>query len=237
MILTSTTQAIRFTPSWREGSPNAPVYHLRAGSVIERGQLEAELAGMHNAGRVFAFQLEQVMREGVTTLLADDPGLDRVLEVVALVEDGQDLSADDARMMAEVRGILAEHWPEYRTLITQSQRRTEIAPVVAMKRYCVGWDNAVSEQGEAVAYEAGRDGQVTDKALSALQALDLMVAGNRAYALQYGAGQEGNSARAASSESDPQTSTSDGASKAAGTSAVSDGKKTRASRSKAGSGR
>ena len=57
MISLSTSAPVRWSPPWREGAAGAPVYLIRAGSVIEREMLEAELAGEHRAGKVFDFHV------------------------------------------------------------------------------------------------------------------------------------------------------------------------------------
>lgn len=205
MILASTTEPVRFTPAWREQDADAPVYLLRAGSVLERSQLEAELAGPLRAGRVFGFELREAVIGGVQALMKDDPDQDRVLALLGdEQEEGATLSDADARLLTEVRGVLAQHWPPYGDLIAQLERRREMAPLAAFRRFCTGW-----EGGAPGKHEYGRDGLVTDAALRRLDPLELMAAGNHAYELLYAGGQEGNSARPAPSESGPATSSSD----------------------------
>lgn len=209
MILTSTTETVPFTPTWLcrgDGTPNAGaiVFHLRAGGVIERSQLEAKLAGEYRAGRVYGFELREAVRTGVTALLADDPEMDRILGLLdaeAADDDaGEPLTDDDVALLTEIRGVLAEGWPAYRDLIAQLERRREIAPIVAFSRFCAGWDNG------KVAFERGRDGYVTEKAMRGIDPLSMMSAGNRAYAMLYADEQAGNSARPGSSAKDPSTS-------------------------------
>jgi len=224
MISTSITTTEPFTPPWLKDKTPLPVFHLRAGSVIERGQMEAELAGEHRAGRVFDFELRQAATEGVSALLADDPDLDQVLGLLAAEgeaeEDGAPkLSDADRRQLAQVREILAEHWAPYRSLVGRAERRREIAPIVALRRFCTGWDNCKSDTGKPVAFRRGPDGQVTSAALGELSQLEMMVAGNRAFSLQYGWGQEGNSERPSPSDDGQQTSGS-------GSTSTADGKST-----------
>jgi hypothetical protein len=237
MIVTSTTEAVPFTPSWREGEASPPTFTLRAGSVIERGQMEAELSGQYRAGRVFGFELRAAIVSGIGTLLADDPEQDRLLALLAVEGEGDLLTEDDQRLLTDARSVLAEHWPEYRDLLAQMERRREIAPIVALRRFCTGWENCANDKGVPAVFKRGLDGLVADVALSGLSALELMSAGNRAYGLQYAAGDEGNSSRPPLSGDGPQISTSDVSSKAAGKSVTIGGKKTRAPRSPRGSGR
>ncbi|WP_010218848.1 hypothetical protein [Sphingomonas sp. PAMC 26621] len=233
MIVTSTTETVPFTPAWLEGKPNAPVFNLRAASVIERGQMEAELAGPHRAGRILGYELMIAIRSGIATLLADDPELDRVQGLIEAeaANETDDFTEEDKRVLVEMRAVLAEHWPEYRDLVAQLERRNQIAPIVALRRFCTGWDNVVTDAGDPVPYARGRDGQITEESLAKLQPLELLVAGNRAYSLQYGADQAGNSPRPSQSDDGPTTSRSDAPSTADGKSASGAGKRTRGSRS------
>lgn len=247
MILTSTTEKVRFTPAAHADKPGPPVYLLRAGSVIERGQLEAELAGPYRAGRVYGYELRAAIQSGVATLLAGDAGQDRMFELVAREEEamtaaaeaiaaGQTpaettLNADEQRALAEMRRILAEHWPEYRELVAQLERRRELAPVLAFRRFCAGWENV------GTTFARGPDGLVSDTALRGLSEFDIIAAGNYAYGLLYAGGQEGNSVPPYASASGPATSSSDALSPAAdGTSPAKGGRRTRAPRSRRGSG-
>lgn len=227
MISTSTTETIPFTPKWLEGEDAAPVFHLRAGGVIERGQLEAELAGPYRAAKVWGYELSAAIRSGVCALLHDDPELDRLLGLIeaeaaiANAEKGDDvepLSEDDQRTLAEVRAVLAESWPEYRELVAQLERRREIAPILAFRRFCTGWDNVKT------AYARGRDGQVTEAAMRGVAHLEMLSVGNRAYSLLYpDVSTEKNSSRPESSENGQTTSGSDATSTEDGNSPASAG--------------
>ena len=229
MILTSITASVPFTPSWLcvdgEPKPGAPVYHLRAGGVVERGQLEAELAGPYRAGRVYGFELRIAIRSGVVALLAEDPEFERVLGLIDAEADaeagGQAMSDEDGQLFAQIRNILAESWPEYRDLVAQAERRRELAPILAFRRFCMGWDNV------AAPFAVGRDRCVTEAALRGVDPLDMLAAGNRAYSLLYADDQAGNSERPGSSAKDPQTSPSADTSTAGGSSKARSGRKTR----------
>lgn len=227
MITTSTAETVDYTPPWFDTPGNSdkspPKFFLRAGSVIERGQMEAELAGKYQSGQVYGYELRAAILGGVQKLLAEDPELDRVLALLEVeaeeiasagsddtVEPGDTdgategtpdkkpgegptskLSDEERQLLDEVRKVLAEHWPPYRELVEQLERRREIAPIVALRRFCTGWENVTNDKNKAVPFTRNRDG-VTDAALGQIKRLELMVAGNRAYALQYAAGQEGN---------------------------------------------
>lgn len=237
MILTSKGATTRYTPPWMcddagNAKPGAPVLFLRAGDVIERGQMEAELSGPHRSGQVWGFELRQAIRAGVVALLAEDPDLDRLLCLIEAEGEGEAdaLSADDRALLAGVRKILAECWPDYRDLVAQLERRRAIAPIVALKRYCVGMEI------EGVTFELGRDGQVSDATMSQIEPFLISVAGNRAYELQQPRGLEGNSPRPSPSDASPKPSGSALRSKVGGKSPARAGRKTRVSRSRRGSG-
>ena len=108
MIVTSTTEIVPFVPSWREGEPNPPTFSLRAGSVIERGQMEAELSGQYRAGRVFGFELRAAILSGIGALLADDPDQDALIGLLSAEGEGEPLSDSDARLLTDAR-VLGRH--------------------------------------------------------------------------------------------------------------------------------
>lgn len=227
MIATTTTETIPFTPKWLEKEADAPVFQLRAGGVIERAQLEAELAGPYRSAKVYGFELTEALRSGVRALLHDDPELDHLLGLieaeaaVGAAEDGdgaEPLSEADKRILAEVRNVMAQNWPDYRDLVAQLERRREIAPVVAFRRFCTGWS------GISTPFARGRDGLVTEAALKGVGHLEMLSAGNRAYSLLYpDTSAEKNSSPPGSSGSDPKTSGSGDVSKEDGTSPGSAG--------------
>lgn len=237
MILTSKGATVPYTPPFlcdADGNPKpgAPVIHLRAGDVIERGQMEAELAGPYRAAQVWGFELRQAVRSGVLHLLAEDPELDRLLGLIEAEGDGEadQLNAQDKALLAGIRDVLAVNWPEYRDLVAQLERRRQIAPIVALKRYCTGM------QVEGVTFSLGTDGQVSAETLGQLEPFLLSIAGNRAYELQKPGGLEGNSPRPSPSDDNPKPSNSAARLKVGGKSRGNGGRKTRVSRSPRGSG-
>jgi hypothetical protein len=192
MILLDTKTPHRWTPPWREGEESPPVYLIRAGSVIEREQVEAELAGEHRAARVYSFQLQAAFTKGVDALLGEDPeGAARLKELVALegaLEGDEQLPDDEAAMLAGAREVLAEHYPAYHILRAQEQRREAMAPLVAFRRFVVGWENVDAT------FARGIDGRVTLAAMQSLDAFEMRLAGRTAYSMLYGGGQTKNSA-------------------------------------------
>ena len=220
MIATSTTQRIPYTPFWRAGEPTAPRYFFRAGSVVERGLMEAELSGIHRAAKIWQHEVQAAIRGGIATLLADDPELDRVLALFD-EEDEAALSDEDRRSRQEVLGILAEHWPPYRELNAQVQRRAEIAPIEVMRRFLVGFENL------DIPFTRGVDGMVSEATLAAIDPLELKAAGNFGYGLLYPSEQTRNFQQPSASANGRKTS-STGKRRAAGSSARKPGRKTRA---------
>lgn len=221
MILTSTTETVVFTPPWRTDA-DAPVFHLRAASVMERGQMEAEVAGTYQAASVMPWDLRAACVDGVNALLDGDSAKDQVLALIEAeaVGEGEPLAGDDLRLIEEVRKVLAEHWPPYRDLIAQMERRRALLPIVALRRFCTGIE------AKGVTFTRDRTGQVSEATLAQLDPLEMTMAGSRAYALAYGADAEKNSQPPSLSGDGPATSGSDDTSKAAGRSAKRSGKKT-----------
>lgn len=216
-----TTSKLPFTPAWLVGEDKPPKYYFRRGSVIERSLAEAELSGEHQAGRVFMFEIVNAVRAGVMALLADDPELGSVLELIDREKDGDEtIDAAGRQLLLGVKSVLAEHWPEYRELLARKARRQEIAPILLFRRFCTGWENVAAE------FAKGMDGFVTDAALAAIDPLELIAAGNHCYGLQYDTGSKANFPQPSPSADAPEISSSDDTSRADGASVDSTGLKT-----------
>lgn len=201
MIATSTTETVEFTPSWLATKANPPVFLLRAGSTIERGLMEAELAGEHMAGDIMGSEVRQATIEGVEHLFAGDPDYDRVLSVVtAEAEEVAAFSEEDKALADATYKLLGEHWPAYRDLLARRARRQQLAPVLALRRFCAGWSNVTTEQGEPVPFVKDPRGFVADAALGKLEKYQMLAAGNRAFSMQYGGGEEKNSEQPSASD-------------------------------------
>jgi len=227
----STKEIHRHTPPWRKDD-GAPVFLLRAGSVIDRAMVEAELAGEHQAGRIFAFEFLEAFRQGVTALgSADDAAyLIGLAEAEAALEGSEALPEGEAKTLAEARVELGKYWPDYRALLAQQARRLEIAPIIALRRFCTGWENV------AAPFVRGPDGLLSLDALARLDPLDMRSAGSAAYGLLYPKDLAGNSPQPSQSDESLPLSTADEPSKKDGKSTGKDGRKTPASSSPSGSG-
>ena len=232
-----------FTPEWLRDEPEAPTYFIRVGDVIERASFEAELSGKYRAGRVFGFEMAEAFSNGVTTLLADDPERDVLIELVQREAGGEVLEATDRQLLTRARDVLAEHWPEYASLLEQASRRRELAPVLAFRRFVIALDRAVAggtpeaPAREHVPFARGLDGLIRAEDLKSVPPLEMVRVGNEAVDLLYATGEERNFPPPSKSAAAPETSPSAATSKEDGTSGASAGKKTRASRSRRGSGR
>jgi hypothetical protein len=220
--------------AWTAPWDGAPVIMLRAGDVIERGELEAELAEMR-AGRVFDFQIEAAFIAGVEALLKDSPDdVERIRDAATAAAEGQELSSEDQAMLAGARDAVKEHWPPFAALIGQAARRNELIPMVAFQRFCTGWEGA-----ELPAFAKGMDGRVTLEAMGNISSVLLRMAGLRAYEALYATDSAGNSERLSPPDKSHSPSPS-GTSKAAGSSAArtaKSGPKTRSPRAPAGRSR
>lgn len=224
MIATSKAP-VAFTLPWRKG-PGASVFQVRPGDVIERAELEAEIAGEHRAARVYRFELDAAFEAGVKALLADRPDdAAQLIEWLGHESAGEALEPQEAALLREARDTLAEHWPAYRALRSRQERRNALTPVVAFRRFVCGWE------GEGMpAYAAGPDGLVPLDLMAQLDPLAVQAAGAHAYSLLYAGGSEKNSASPSPSDEGRKTSTSDSR-RGAGKSTAKRGSKTRSSRS------
>ncbi|KEZ00595.1 hypothetical protein AI27_17870 [Sphingomonas sp. BHC-A] len=229
MIPTDTTTGHSYVPSWRKEEEKAPRYFFRAAGVVERAQMEAELSGTFAAGRVFPFEMISAFRNGLQALLADDPGIDTLLELVETESRGEKLAADDRQALIQARAVLAQHWPEYRELVAQQERRKEIAPIVVFRRFCIGWENVDAP------WSLGKDRQIPEDVLVKIDPMEMIGAGNFGYGLIYGATDDRTFQQPSQSDADPSTSSSD-TSRADGTSTANDGPAIPGSNSQAGSG-
>lgn len=228
MIPTSTdpAHAIRWSPPWIKPPAAVPVFLLRAGTVLERELMEAELAGQYQAGTVWPWEEQAAIVSGLRALGKDDAE-----QLLALAEaDFAGAIESDAERMTyrQALDVLAAHWPPYQRLQQQRAQRNAVAPIVAFRRFCCGWENVDA------AFGRGIDQLVTIDALNAIAPLTLRSAGLRAYNLQYGGGEEKNSDAPSKSGDGPGTSNMGANAAKAGKSRASATRKTRASRSRAG---
>jgi hypothetical protein len=238
-IITSKGERIVFEPF--KSVVDGPKFHLRGGDTIERGIMEGELAGPpYMAREVQPWEFTIALRAGVETLLAGDDGLGEILDLINAAAQGGDRSLEEAQRqkLNQVRAIMAEHWPDYASLVATDQRRRTIAPIVAFRRYCVGIEGNASKEAGPVDFKVDvLTGFVSDDTLKQVDPLLMTFAGNEAFMLQYGGGQVKNSERLSKSGENPQDSKPAAQSKAAGSSAKKPGQKTRASSSRRGRSR
>lgn len=174
---------------WKVPWDDSRCYFFRAGDVLERADFEAELAGEYRAGTVYPFQYSLAFAEGVRALLADSP--DQAAQLIELEQSeaalqlGESLPAEDVAALAQARELLDQYWPAYRALTGRDERRHEIAPVLAFRRFCTGWE------GEGLPeFALGADRQVSLETMAALPGLDIKAGGSFAYRLLHGRGGE-----------------------------------------------
>lgn len=222
MILVSTgaAQAVRYTPPWFADQADAPVFLLRAGTVMERELMEAELAGECRAGAVWPWELQEAVIDGLRALAGDDAET-----LIALAEadrvDGIESEAEKATL-AQALDVLGAHWPRYRALVAQMERRRQLFPYIAFRRFCCGWENL------SVQFSRDHQGFVSDEACSQIDTLSLIAAGRQAYTLQFPGGAEEKNFDAPSKSADtPEISNSGATSMKAGKSRGKSTPKTR----------
>jgi hypothetical protein len=212
-IITATgaAGAIRYTPEWLAETETPPVFLLRAGNVLERELMEAELAGEHLAGTVWPWEMQAAIEGGIRTLGGDDA--EELIAIAQTAQNGDQQSDQDKAVLAETLTLLAQHWPPYKLLLAQQHRRTQMIPIVAFRRFCVGWENIDAP------FKRGIDRLVTVDSLSAIDPLVLRYAGGKAWRLQqFGGDDRGNSDAPSKSGDAPETSSSGAVSPADGSS-------------------
>lgn len=221
-----------FVPHWLRDQPNPIGFYLRAGSTIERELMEAELAGEFRAGQVWPYELANALTAAFRAFGGEDAGMliDLVQrELAGTMADGEKLTDTEQATLDAARGIAIDNWPDYAELVAQMQRRQQLLPIIAFRRFCTGWENAFSgKNGDVpVAYQRGFGNLVADAAMRKIKPICLRVAGIEAYNLQYlDEDAEKNSEAPLPSSDSPPISGSGAASTAGGASAPTDGTKT-----------
>jgi hypothetical protein len=226
--------ATRAPIPWQVPWNKAQIFHFRAGDVIERGDLEADLEA-HNAAEVFGFDWQAAFAGGIAALLADDPAgaatLIGIYQAEQGLNKGETLASEEQAGLDQARELLKEHWPAYRALVLREAKRKQLAPTLAFQRYCVGWEGE-----DLPVCEIGPDGRVKLDVLRKLGSLVLKAGGAFAYGLQYGSAHAKNLEAPSPSDEAPPPSTSD-TRRAGGKSAAKSGSATRKKRSRRGSSR
>lgn len=179
------------------------VFMIRAGDVIERGEVEAELAE-HGAGSVYSFQLNEAFTAGVVALLGDAESAEPILNALAAETDSQELSAEDRAGLDASREAVRKAWPAYRALLRQDALRSQLSPTIAFQRFVTGWE------GEGLpAFRKGPDGLPPLELLAELDPMTVRVVGMNCYRLLFTGGEEGNSAPPLQSDKSQAPSQSD----------------------------
>ncbi len=252
------TTPVSFTPTWYLPA-KVPAFMIRPGDVVEREMFEAEMSGQYDAARVMRYEISAAFLEGINFLLADAPEqLEALLQIDSnareieshngevflkalgvpdderaayMVKEQRSLPPEELQTLEEAERVLKQHWPSYRALVAQQERRQALVPLVAFRRFCVGWQG-VTKDGVATAFARGMDGLVTLDALQGVPQNDMKAAGLFAYQLLYASTEERsrkNSSAPSNAGEGRKTSHSGGASKKAGRSRASGGRRTRGS--------
>jgi hypothetical protein len=194
MIGLSTAQPIRWQAEWDAKEADGAVFYYRAATVTERELFEAEAAG-YRATRVFPWDITNQFFAGLRALLPDDAeSVDRLADVHRRSVYGEELEPTEQAELDQVSDALMQHWPGYRLLIEQAARRDAVMPVLAVRRFVVGWDHVLDASGAPVAFTRGLDGMVPETALNHITALTLKSLGMEIYGNLYATGEAKNSA-------------------------------------------
>lgn len=227
MIGLSTAQPIRWQAEWDAKSTDGAVFLYRAATVTERELFEAEAAG-YRATRVFPWDLQNQFFSGLQALLPEDPeNVDRLADAHRQSMYGKDLEPQAQAELDQVKDALTEHWPGYRLLIEQSARRDNVMPVLAARRFLVGWDNVFDASGAPVAFTRGLDGMVPEALLKHVTPLTIKALGMEIYGSLYASGEAKNFAPPLKSGGDQRTSKARSIATTRGKSAKTSGRRTR----------
>lgn len=199
MIIASTAPAAAqpYTPSWLADQPDAATFYIRAGDVIEREMLEAQLSGpAYGAGEVWPWEKQATLLDGLGAIGGEDAA-----QLIALAQASTQAALDDPAergLLEQAVALVAQHYPPYRMLIEQEGRRRAVLPVIAFCRYVVRWENV---EGDV---QRGVDGLIDPATLSALPPLMMRSAGFEAYNRQYAVTARKNSDAPSKSGADPR---------------------------------
>jgi len=172
-------------------------FRIRMGSLIERGEFDAELDGRYSAGPVPAFIMLDTAIAGVRALLEDDEA-NEIEELLRSVhgssEEGEasEIGPVERQQVAEVQAVLAISWPDYRQLVERNARYRQLLPLLAFQRWCDGWENLKGTDGKPVEYSRDKAGNIPESTLRRIAPALIYAAGNRAYNFQYASGEEKN---------------------------------------------
>lgn len=191
-MIALSTQPKSWQAPWAEGE-DKPVFYFRPATVTERELFEAEAAG-YRAGRVFPWDLENQFFEGLKTLLPDDlDNVDRLVELRRRANDGEQLDGAEQEELDKVTAALTDYYPPFRSLIEQIARREAIVPLMAVRRFLVGWDRVTGVDNQPLMFKVGIDQCVPDGLIAALEPVLLKTLGLEIYQQLYAQSAEKNS--------------------------------------------
>ena len=213
---TAASAAEPFTPKWMEGKADAPIFFIRAGNVIERELMEAQLSGpSYRAGETWPWEKQAALIDGLKAIAGDDAA-----QLIVLAETSDIDDPAEAELLEQARALIGQHYAPYRDLLAQEERRRAILPIVAFCRYCVRWEGLDTDM------KRGADGLIDPASLLGIDPIILRSAGFEAYNRQYAVGERKNSDAPSKSGADLKTSPSAEPSEKAGSSTGSDTPKT-----------
>lgn len=184
-----------YTPPWIAGDDESakPVFHLRAGTIMERDQFEAELEGRYRAGLMPRYQIRDIAIEGVRHLLADRPDdVEAIVDLLNADYNRDEMTPEQMAEMATAKDVLAQHWPAYQQAMAQQARYEAHLPSLAFIRWCSGWERVTDVNDWPIVYARSPLGEIDQDALRRLPPLLVRSAGVMAYKLQYGQADEKN---------------------------------------------
>lgn len=195
----ATTHRHAFTPPWYEElTSNKPVFYLRAGSIADRAQYEADLDA-ETGGQIFPAQKDLAFQAGVEELLKDQEGQPentetraKLFELLAQIRGGETVSAKDRTFFNQAWDAIASEWPDLKALIRREALRDRMLPGLALLHFCTGFENVKDANGEPLTFEADNQGRLKEEVLLKIDPSDLWLVGQAAHNLQWGRSVEKN---------------------------------------------
>jgi len=141
MLPISAKDRVPVIPPDCEGQDDPPTYYVKPASVFERAAFNREMT-LRGAAYPSDAQAYAVMRAVIRE--SAPANAEALLEAVDAVEadrrEGREPDPEHAALLAGIEPVLAEV-PEFLAVAAKRAHYLEVAPLVAMQMFCVGWEN------------------------------------------------------------------------------------------------
>ncbi|MGE0154805.1 MAG: hypothetical protein AB7R90_19465 [Reyranellaceae bacterium] len=183
-------EKIAFTPPhlWSEEAPEKPkpVIWLRPMSIVDRARWQAALTAI-GARAVTDTEMAAARLPVLQALDCSDAECEAIQALYELAEaarnEGRPLDKADQVSLMKVERMIVQADEHYRLLAETRALYLEVAPILALKQQCFGWQNLPRRDGTGTAAFRRENGAVAEDALQLLDPVTLLLAGFRAIGL------------------------------------------------------